>query len=185
MYAGCFFMGREIWKEVIGYEGLYQISNRGNVKSLERINNYGRPVKEKILKPNLSKVGYFTIRLSKNGRSRARYIHRLIAIYFIANPSNKKYINHKNGVKTDNRIKNLEWCTNQENSIHAAKLGLNKYKGGNDIPCIQINLNGVIIKKHSSRKKASLKTNIHSGSISDCINGNRNTAGGYIWENAS
>jgi hypothetical protein len=117
---------KEIWLDVIGYEGLYQVSNLGRVKSLERFiyagfHNILR--KERILKMNISKDGYLRVSLSNNGEKTIA-IHRLICLSFIPNPLNKPTVNHINGIKTDNRLCNLEWATRSENSLHAFKNGL-------------------------------------------------------------
>lgn len=108
----------EIWKDIKDYEGLYQISNTGKVKSI-------RYNKEIIRKPCLSK-GYKMVKLHKNGVYRPVTIHKLVAKYFIPNPVNKPQINHIDGVKENNIYTNLEWCTGSENLIHAYKIGLEK-----------------------------------------------------------
>jgi hypothetical protein len=122
-----FYFMEEIWKDIIGSNGLYQISNLGNVKSLSRTtirvfktHTSRLPVKEKILKPVLSnKDGYYRVNISGKLKS----IHRLIAIHFIPNPNNYESINHINAIKTDNSISNLEWCTPSQNTRHAFKIG--------------------------------------------------------------
>lgn len=117
----------EIWKDIKGYEGYYQVSNLGRVKSLNtRLKyRYGyRTRKGRILKPSISHKGYFKITLSKNNKSRNATIHRTVAQAFIPNPENKPCTNHKNGIKTDNRVENLEWCTISENTQHAYDTGL-------------------------------------------------------------
>ena len=119
---------QEIWKDIAGYKGYYQASNLGKIKSLERYvntrNNSKRKVSERILKQILSKYGYFSVGLCKNGIMVKR-VNRLVAKTFIPNPENKPMTNHKNGIKTDNRVENLEWCTSSENLLHASKNSLN------------------------------------------------------------
>jgi len=127
----------EIWKDVVGYEGSYQVSNIGRVKSLERIVN-GRwgleHRKSIILKLALSNFGYYTVGLHYNGVSRTTKVHRLILESFIINYENKIDVNHKNGIKTDNRLENIEWATRSENIIHAFRTGLKFGKKGEDSP---------------------------------------------------
>jgi len=122
------FLFMEIWKNIEGYEGLYQISNLGRVKSLERYlgHNHGglKLKKELILKNWLSSTGYYIISLSKNNFSKKFFIHRLLCENFIKNPERKREVNHRNGIKTDNTLKNLEWVTSSENTIHSYKTGL-------------------------------------------------------------
>jgi predicted XRE-type DNA-binding protein len=108
--------------DVVGYEGLYQISNLGNVKSLG--NNKFR--KEKILKNGKTNCGYKTVCLSRNSTYKTYTIHRLIALHFIENKMNKRTVNHINGIKIDNRVENLEWNTTSENTKHAYDNGLIK-----------------------------------------------------------
>lgn len=105
----------EIWKDVKGYEGLYQVSNLGKVKSLPKVGS----VKENILKNFIKDQGYLAVTVSKNDKRKTYLNHRLLAISFIPNPENKLEVNHKNGIKDDNRVDNLEWCTHSENIKHA------------------------------------------------------------------
>ena len=114
----------EIWKEIQDYEGLYEVSNLGRVKNLERLvkNKHGyRKVKEKIL--TATSFNYACVFLS-NGNVKQHYVHRLVATAFIPNPFNKEMVNHKSGNKLDNRLTNLEWVTRSENTIHAIENGL-------------------------------------------------------------
>ena len=106
---------KEHFKPIKGYEGLYEVSNLGNIKGLKR---------NIILKPFCDPSGYNGVVLCKDGKVTFKYIHRLIAMDFIPNLENKPQVNHINGVKNDNRIENLEWCTHKENAIHAQRIGL-------------------------------------------------------------
>lgn len=121
----------EIWKNIKGYEGVYQVSNLGNVR---RINNYieqnkgatryKRLIEYKILKFNYDKQKYLLVHLCVNGVRKCKKVHRLVAEAFIENTNNKPYVNHKDGNKQNNNVDNLEWVTPSENNIHAYKLGL-------------------------------------------------------------
>lgn len=113
----------EQWKDVLGFEGHYQVSSKSNVRSLSRWVNYGTQfVNGRILKQKVKTNGYFYVTFSYNGVDKQFSVHRLVAQAFIENPKNKAFVNHINGIKTDNRIENLEWCTPSENNIHAFKI---------------------------------------------------------------
>lgn len=113
----------EVWKDIKGYEGLYQISSIGQVKALARKGNGFRKYDNiKIINPNDD--GYIVAHLTNNkGEKKKISVHRLVASAFIPNPENKKEINHINCVRDDNRVENLEWCTTKENTEHAFKMG--------------------------------------------------------------
>lgn len=113
------------WKNVCGYEGYYQISNIGNVRSVGRF-AYGqsRWLNPKKIKPQKTGKGYLSVTLRKDGGIYRAPVHRLVAIAFIHNPECKPEVNHKNGVRDDNRHTELEWCTGSENVRHALSIGL-------------------------------------------------------------
>jgi NUMOD4 motif/HNH endonuclease len=116
-----------IWKDVPGYEGLYSVSDDGKIKSHARtaiiVNRWGatvhRPVEEKLVALSRDKYGYLKAKLSKGGVVKFRTVHRIVAEAFISNPNVKPEVNHINGVKSDNRVSNLEWATAQENQQHS------------------------------------------------------------------
>lgn len=121
----------EVWKDIKGFEGLYQVSNLGRVRSLERYKNnhsVSQYCPQCILIPWLNDKGYNIVKLSKNNKKTHKRIHRLVASAFVQNPENKNYVNHIDGNKTNNSTKNLEWCTLSENTKHAYKIGLMKTK---------------------------------------------------------
>lgn len=114
----------EIWKSIKGYEGFYQVSNKGRIKSLKRKTIDGRSLKEIIRKLGLGFTGYYHIDLWKDNCAKTIKVHRLVAQAFIPNPDNKPQINHVNGIKSYNEVDNLEWCTARENVQHSFnKLG--------------------------------------------------------------
>lgn len=115
----------EIWKDIANFEGLYKVSNLGNVKRLIS----QRVFKERLIGRNIDRYGYVKRVLCKEGKMYFFTEHRLVAMTFIDNPNNKATVNHKNGIKTDNRAENLEWLTNRENMSHAIETGLKDHKG--------------------------------------------------------
>jgi len=114
----------ELWKDIIDYEGLYQISNLGNVKSLERTYRSGKKYttikhcKELILTPRLTKTGYCRVGFKRNGKVKDFYIHRLVAVHFIENTTDYTEINHIDENKSNNKVYNLEWCSRKYNCNH-------------------------------------------------------------------
>lgn len=181
---------KEIWKDVVGYEGLYQVSNLGRVKSIKTWNGYEHLDEEKIMKPYKTKRGYESIGFTKNSKTKTHRLHRVVANAFIPNLENKPVINHKNGIKDDNRVENLEWCTSSENTIHAMKTGLITIKKGKDdaraISVNQYNLNGNFIKKWDCIKEIKRELGYDSKAIISCCKHKEhyNTAYGYKWEYA-
>ena len=121
----------EVWKDVKGFEGFYQVSNIGNVKRLisERV------FAERLIGRTIDRYGYVKRVLCKNGKMFHFTEHRLVGVTFIDNPENKSTINHINGVKTDNKVENLEWNTNLENKQHAISTGLTDLKGTKHPKC--------------------------------------------------
>lgn len=132
----------EIWTSVCDYEGIYEVSNYGNVRSLDRVvtrsDGNKRKFKGQVLKKIKDKQGYLVISMHNNSTPKSRRIHRLVAEAFIPNPLNKRTINHIDGNKTNNRIDNLEWATQSENTLHAYK---NRLKNPSS-PNVNKNLQG-------------------------------------------
>ena len=111
----------EVWKDVVGYEGLYKVSDRGNVYSVERLNSRGRKIGGRIMKPNYRRDGYLEVGLSNDGKVKTKLIHRLVTEAFIPNPKKLPEVNHKDEIKTNNRVGNLEWCTRGHNINHGTR----------------------------------------------------------------
>ncbi|ELO82259.1 TPA: endonuclease [Salmonella enterica subsp. enterica serovar Enteritidis] len=120
----------ELWRDISGYEGLYQVSSRGAVRSLPRKDAAGHHRKGKTLKNNIGTTGYPQVGLCKNGKLITTCVHRLVAESFLPNPASFNFVNHIDGDKTNNIISNLEWCTQQQNIVHAIRTGLNIAKDG-------------------------------------------------------
>jgi hypothetical protein len=169
---------KEVWKDIKNTNSNYQVSNCGNIRS--KYNKYTHKIEKeyKILKPFKNKKGYLMVDIKDLGKT--MLVHRIVAETFIPNPDNLPQVNHKSGVKTDNRVCNLEYCTCSENIQHAIKNGLwkNKLK---DIrkPIIQYDLNDNFLRQWESITKAQKDLKIFH--ISSVCKGTRKTAGGYKW----
>jgi hypothetical protein len=161
----------EIWKDIPSYEGLYQISNLGNVKSLYRIANNNHIIYEKILKPQKNYNGYLIVNLYKNNRMKAKLIHRLVGKTFVDNPNNYNYINQIDKNKSNNNANNLEWCTQSYNVIYSKGRKINQYDKNNNF-----------IKTWNSIADIKRTLNIDNGSIVRCCKGIKKSAGGFKWE---
>lgn len=164
----------------------YYATDNGDIYS----RNYLGTGRIKKLLPNQDGSGYYYINLYKNNKRYNKHIHRLIAETFILNPENKPQVNHKNGIKTDNRVENLEWVTASENINHAYKVlgrkGVRLGKFGKNCPMhtkiIQQIKNGKIISEYYGICEAERKTGIYFTNIWSCCKGIRKTAGGYSWK---
>lgn len=170
-------MEKEIWKDVKGFEGLYQVSNLGRIKSLQFYVRGMYIKREKILKPCDNGNGYKIIYLMKNKKRNVRYIHRLVAIAFIKNPKNYKCINHKDENKKNNCVENLEWCTHKYNNNygnHKSKISKSRMKR-----VIQYDKNMNLIKIWDGVRLAMKE--MKSYHICSCCKGKIKYSGGYIW----
>ena len=203
-------MEEEVWKPIKGYEGLYEISNLGRVKSL----NYRGTGKGKILKNIEDRKGYLKVCLTKNGRHKIFRVHRLVAEAFIPNPENKPCVDHINTIKNDNRIENLRWVTNKENNnnpltkkkysknhrkqnseeskkkMSEAKKGENNHMYGRigennpkSKPVVQIDLNtNEVVNIYFSTSEAERQTGFKQSNISSCCNNKFNRLGNNIYK---
>ena len=175
----------EIWKDITGYEGHYQISDFGRVKSLKRRSG------ERILRPRRAGAGYLTVVLCFNdGRGIDKYVHRLVAEAFILNSENKEQVNHIDGDKTNNRLENLEWVTRSENHLHAYRelergnwmKGRLGYDCPHSKPVIQLTKTGELVAEYGGTGEAGRVTGICQTNISKACRGLYKTAGGFRWQ---
>ncbi len=174
----------EIWKDIPGYEGLYQVSNLGRVKSMARVDARGNHRNEKILKNNDDGKGYRRVVLSKDAIKKYFFVHRLVALVFIPNPNNYPIINHKDENPENNNVSNLEWCDFSYNSRYGTALVkmVNNRKGKTaQKPIIQLSKNNEIIHFYPSIAQAARETGIRQSDISMCCSGINKSSGGYIW----
>lgn len=169
---------KEIWKDIKGFEGLYQVSNLGNVKSFRQSSKYGKP-KEFLLKPSVANTGYCQITLYGNGSRKKFLIHRLVAEAFLENPDNLPNVNHKDENRTNNHVENLEWCTTAYNN----RYGTARIRGADKVrkPVCQYTYENVLIAKYRSAGIASEITGIPRGRIQTACRKHSLTNGCY-WE---
>ena len=172
----------EIWKDIDEFECLYQISNLGNVKSL----NYNRTGKERNLKPLIDKDGYLQVNLYKNGKLKTFRIHRLVANAFLENPDDKSDVNHKDENKINNCLTNLEWMTRKDNLNYGSrnKRIANSLINHQEISklVLQYSLDGEFIRKWPSTRQIERELGFANSAISECCNGKLKTAYGFIWK---
>lgn len=176
----------EIWKDIVGYETRYQISNSGKVKSLPMSMGAIKWKPEKIRLGSLHHTGYLIIKLRKDKIPKMYPIHRLLALAFIPNPENKPQVNHKDGDKLNNSLDNLEWVTQRENTIHAYKIGLAK-SGANHKQSKSVRqFRGTdLIREWGSINEAQREFGRAStGNIVRCLKGKNKSAYGFTWEYA-
>lgn len=178
----CFFEQEE-WRDIKGFEGLYQVSSMGNVKSLERqvrANTCGiRTLREKILSDCMNKSGYNLVVLCKNGKRINKMIHRLVAEAFIPNPNNVSEVNHKDENKRNNCVSNLEWCDRIYNANYGTgveRCAKKKWK-----PVEMMDNAHNVLKLFNSALEAEMETGINRKNISSVCLGKRKDAGGYLW----
>ena len=178
---------KEIWKDIAEYKGLYQISNLGNVKSL----NYNHTKKPKLLTLKHHHSGYVMVVLCNDYGNKNCNIHTLVARAFIPNPENKPYVNHIDGNKANNCVSNLEWVTAKENTSHAIKNNLRldsnmRGRMGNNSPLkksvLQCDLVGNVVNKWECISAAARHFNCSPSAIINCCAGRIKSCKGYVWK---
>ena len=161
----------EIWKDIEGYEGLYQVSNMGRVKSLRR---------NIILKNRIKRKGYVRVMLRTNNIPKEYFVHRLVATAFISNPDNLPQVNHKDENKTNNCVNNLEWCDGKYNINYGT--GIIKSARSRSKKVLQFKLDGTFIKEWKSTMDVQRNLGLPNSHISECCRGEQAYAYGYIWK---
>ena len=166
-------METEIWKDIEGYDGMYQVSNLGRVKSFKQ-------GKERIMKPVYDTYGYLQVGLSKNGKQKFCSIHRLVAQAFIPNPDNLPEINHKDENKENNSVENLEWCDKKYNNNYGTRNQRVAEKLSK--PVFQYTKDGKFVREWKSTKDVQRNLGYYHSLISECCNGKRKSAYGFLWK---
>lgn len=175
----------EIWRPVKGYEGLYEVSNKGRIRSLDRIaifkDGRSRKYYGKVLEiKTVNNSGYLTVGLHNNGKQKTLLVHRVVAEAFIDNPNRYPEVNHIDQDKLNNRIENLEWCTHIKNVNHGDEIERGAAKQRRNFR--QLDMDGNLIRVWSGFKKMERETGFQRKSVYDCCIGKRDSYKGFRWE---
>ena len=181
----------EIWKDVVGYDGRYQVSDKGNVRSVARKDSIGRKCGGRMLKPTYDKDGYLRVNLCKNGKQKTRFIHRLVAGAFIPNPNGYSEINHRDENKVNNYANNLEWCTREHNVNHGTLIERSAQARSKKVKATNIETNEVITfnstveagrKGYDQGGVTKACRGVYKGRAGKLVGGDGRTYRGYKWE---
>ena len=177
-------MKNETWIEIVGYEGYYEVSNLGRIRSVDRVlentkNNRHVFIKGRILHQRAQKNGYLCVDLHKEGRAKTFRVHRLVASAFVENPNGYDEVNHIDEDKRNNTASNLEWCTRSYNCSFGR--GLSKRAAKCSKPCIQYK-DGIEISRYPSIAEAARRTGINFANIQRCLSGPNRSTHGFTWE---
>ncbi len=175
-------MGQNVeeWVPIAGYEGLYEISDQGRVRSLD----YRCTGRIQVLKPGMYGGGYLQVGLCKNGKREHYKVHRLVAEAFLANAEGLPEVNHRDENKQNNCVDNLEWCDRRHNINHGTRTA--RQAAAKSKPVQQFSKDGRLIAVWPSATEAEQATGVHQSHINQCCNGrpHYHTAGGYVWKYA-
>lgn len=178
----------EVWKDVVGYEGLYQVSNLGRVKMLSRnvlANKSVRTIKEHIITQHISQKGYLYVCLWDNNKGKKVYVHKIVLSSFLRGKGIGEECNHLNENRTDNRLNNLEWCSHKYNINYGERTKKHSKSMKNhkslSVPVIQLSLNNEYIAEYPSLREAGRVMNRSFTSIKECCKGRCKSAFGFKW----
>ena len=168
-------MKKELWRPVVGFEGLYDVSNLGRVRSL----NYNKTGRCKLLKLTKNGSGYLNVHLSKDGKAKIFLVHRLVAKTFIPNPNNLPFVNHKDENPLNNCVENLEWCTLEYNFAYGTAIKRRAEKRSKAV--LQFTRDGEFVREWSSATECG-RNGFCQKHVSACCNGYRHTHNGFVWK---
>jgi hypothetical protein len=181
----------EKWVDIEGFEGFYQVSDLGRVRSVDRVvvGRFGDyKAKGRVLAQKDNGYGYLRVVLAKNGRMSNKYVHRLVASTFIGNPLNLEEVNHKDENKSNNKADNLEWCTSSyninygERSKKAVETKNRRKSIGAERAVLKLSKNGDVLEEYKSVKSAAQKNGVFRANINKCCNGQYSQTGGFMWK---